>query len=159
MRTGLERLPEIIRAPRTDAIYACHSCLTKEPVSAIRPFIEAFTKPGEIVVDFFAGSGMTGLAGMSVNRRAHLSDISVLGKHIASGYLTNISPARMRKVADTVLTRARQAVGTRYVTKRQADGAKVETARTVWSFTYQCPSCCSEMVYFRYSVGTPAAKP
>jgi 16S rRNA G966 N2-methylase RsmD len=153
MRTGVKGLPEIIRAPRTDAIYACHSYLTKVPVSAIRPFIEAFTKPGEIVADFFAGSGMTGLAALSVNRRARLSDISGLGKHIASGYVTNISPARMREASDTVLARARQAMGTLYVTKRQADGAKVEMVRTVWSFTYQCPSCCFELVYFRYSVG------
>src|SRR5580704_10162599 len=121
MLAGVKGLPEIIRPPRTDAIYACHSYLTKVPVSAIRPFIEAFTKPGEIVADFFAGSGMTGLAALSVNRRARLSDISGLGKHIASGYVTNISPARMREASDTVLARARQAMGTLYVTKRQAD--------------------------------------
>jgi DNA modification methylase len=153
MLTGLERLPEIIRVLRTDAIYACHAYLTRVPIAAIRPFVEVFTKPGEIVADFFAGSGMTGLAALSVNRRARLSDISVLGKHIARGYLTNISQARMREAADIVLARARQSVGTLYATKRHADGAKVEMVRTVRSFTYQCPSCCFEMVYFRYSVG------
>src|SRR5579863_6239198 len=123
MLAGVKGLPEIINAPRTDAIYACHGYLTKVPVAAIRPFIEAFTKPGEIVADFFAGSGMTGLAALSVNRRARLSDISVLGKHIASGYLTNVSPVRMREAADKVLAKAREAAGTVYLTKRLADGA------------------------------------
>jgi hypothetical protein len=60
MLLGVKGLPEIINAPRTDAIYACHAYLTKVPIAAIRPFIEAFTRPGEIVADFFAGSGMTG---------------------------------------------------------------------------------------------------
>jgi len=85
MGANWERLPEIVTAPRTDAIYNCHSYLTKVPIAAIQPFIEAFTGPGDVVADFFAGSGMTGLAALSVNRRARLSDISVLGKHIAWG--------------------------------------------------------------------------
>ena len=57
-------LPEIVEAPRTDPIYNCHAYLTKVPVAAIEPFIRAFTDPGEVVVDFFAGSGMTGLAAL-----------------------------------------------------------------------------------------------
>jgi DNA modification methylase len=54
-------LPETIRAPRTDPIYNCHAYLTKVPIAAIRPFVEFFTQPGDVVADFFAGSGMTGL--------------------------------------------------------------------------------------------------
>ena len=57
-------LPEAITVPRTDPIYNCHAYLTKVPVGAIQPFIQTFTKPGEVVVDFFAGSGMTGLAAL-----------------------------------------------------------------------------------------------
>src|SRR5260370_40149199 len=153
LKVQLERLPESITAPRTDAIYNCHSYLTKVPIAAIQPFIEAFTEPGEVVADFFAGSGMTGLAALSVTRRARLSDISVLGKHIATGYITDVSAERLRKAADTVFAKARAALGSVYTTKRATDGALVEMVRTVWSFTYQCPSCAFEMVYFRHLDG------
>jgi DNA modification methylase len=157
MGANLERLPEIITAPRTDAIYNCHSYLTKVPIAAIEPFIEAFTEPGDVIADFFAGSGMTGLAALRINRRARLSDISVLGKHIATGYVTEVSAERLRKAADTVFAKAREAVGSVYTTKRGTDGALVEMVRTVWSFTYQCPSCAFELVYFRHlgGKGTP----
>jgi len=84
MGANLERLPEIITAPRTDAIYNCHSYLTKVPIAAIDPFIEVFTEPGEVVADFFAGSGMTGLAALRLNRRARLSDISVPVSRVGS---------------------------------------------------------------------------
>ena len=67
-KPNLNALPAVVNAPRTDAIYNCHSYLTKVPVGAIRPFIEVFTKPGEVVVDFFAGSGMTGLAAATSGR-------------------------------------------------------------------------------------------
>ena len=44
-------LPEVIHSPRTDSIYNCHAYLTKVPVSAILPFIEEFTEPGDLVGD------------------------------------------------------------------------------------------------------------
>ena len=140
-------LPETITVPRTDPIYNCHAYLTKVPIGAIRPFIEMFTKPGEVVVDSFAGSGTTGLAALTLNRRARLSDISVLGKHIASGYLTDAPARDIRAAADRVMASARKALGPLYMTKRGSDGAKVEMIRTIWSFTYRCPSCGDEMVY------------
>ena len=99
------------------------------PIGAIRPFIETFTKPGEVVVDFFAGSGMTGLAALTLNRRARLSDISVLGKHIAKGYLFDAPARDVRAVANQVMAAVRKAVGTLYMTKRGSDGAKVEMIR------------------------------
>ena len=142
------QLPETITVPRTDPIYNCHAYLTKVPIRAIQPFIETFTKPGEVVVDFFAGSGMTGLAALTLNRRARLSDISVLGKHIATGYLMDAAAPDVRAAANQAMTDAREALGTLYMTKRGSDGAKVEMIRTIWSFTYLCPSCGDEMVFY-----------
>lgn len=42
---------------------------TQKPVSALRPLIEAFTKPGAIVLDPFAGSGSSCIAAASCGRR------------------------------------------------------------------------------------------
>ena len=143
-------IPDVIAAPRTDPIYNCHAYLTKVPVAAILPFIDEFTKPGDLVVDIFAGSGMTGIAAAMQGRRAHLSDISVLGQHIALGYLTEVGPARLREAAKTVVSVARKAIGDFYRTVRTEDGATVEMVRTVWSFTYVCPKCQFKLVYFRH---------
>ena len=143
-------LPEVITAPRTDAIYNCHAYLTKVPVAAIRPFIETFSAPGETVVDFFAGSGMTGLAALTAGRKAILSDISVLGQHIATGYLTEVSPATLRSAADSVIKTARFALGGIYNTLRASDSTVVELTRTVWSFTYVCPACTEVIVYYEH---------
>jgi 16S rRNA G966 N2-methylase RsmD len=143
-------LPETITAPRTDPIYNCHSYLTKVPIEAIKPFIEAFTEPGDSVADFFAGSGMTGLAALSTGRSARLSDISALGQHIALGYLQNVDSSTLRAEGDRVLGTARKAIGDLYNTKRASDGERQEMIRTVWSFTYICPACSSPLVYFEH---------
>lgn len=143
-------IPDVVRAPRTDRIYNCHAYLTKVPVAAILPFIEQFTQPGEVVLDPFAGSGMTGIAAAMRGRRAQLSDISVLGRHIARGYLTEVGPTELRAAAQESVRAARQALNDLYTTKRESDGNRVEMARTVWSFTYVCPACSQSMVYFKH---------
>lgn len=157
MTPNLTGLPETIIAPRTDPIYNCHGYLTKVPIAAIEPFIESFTEPGDTIADFFAGSGMTGLAAVRAGRKARLSDISVLGRHIATGYLTAISPASLEDAATSVIAKAHTAIGTMYDAQRGEDGATVEMVRTIWSFTYVCPSCRHELVYFKHI--SPSGKP
>ena len=154
MTPKLDLLPETLTVPRTDAIYNCHAYLTKVPVGAIKPFIEAFSAPGELVVDFFAGSGMTGLAAQAVGRRAALSDISALGRHIALGYLTQVSPESLLQAADVVTKVARKKLGALYMTRRGTSLTEVEMVRTVWSFTYRCPACAKDLVYFEHVTPT-----
>jgi len=144
----LGEIPAVVRAPRTDSIYNCHAYLTKVPVDAIKPFIEALTRPGETVVDMFAGSGMTGIAATSLQRSAAMSDISVLGQHIARGYLTRVSPSETREAAALAISSARAELGEMYLTFRLTDGQPAEMIRTIWSFCYRCPSCGHLLTYF-----------
>jgi 16S rRNA G966 N2-methylase RsmD len=145
-----DSLPESLTVPRTDAVYLCHAYLTKVPLGAIEPFILAFSEPGETVVDPFAGSGMTGLAAERLGRRARVSDISVLGRHIGQGYATRVSPTELLEQMRAVVATARSSVGSLYQTTRLSDGRDVELVRTVWSFTYECPTCTTPLVYFSH---------
>lgn len=142
--------PNFIVAPRTDPIYNCHAYLTKVPVKAIQPFIEAFTGAGETIMDPFAGSGMTGLAAICLGRDAVLSDISVLGQHIACGYTAHASAESLRAAAESVVNTASRSLGDVYDVLRESDGTAIAMNRTVWSFTYRCPACNAEMVYYQH---------
>jgi len=67
------RAPEAaIRGGKGTPVYLAHSYPTKVPPEAIEPLIEHFTRPGDVVVDSFAGSGMTGVAAMRLGRHAYL---------------------------------------------------------------------------------------
>ena len=153
MTVAVDDLSDSIAVRRTDPLYNCHSYLTKVPIDAIAPFIRTFTNPGQVVADFFAGSGMTGLAALALGRHARLSDISVLGQHIANGYLVEVDDAGLLHVGAEVSDAARQAIGDLYQTLRASDGVTVDFVRTVWSFTYICPSCDYELVYFEHVNG------
>ncbi|MGC1520167.1 MAG: DNA methyltransferase [Steroidobacteraceae bacterium] len=152
-------LPDIIVAPRTDPIYNAHGYLTKVPVDAITPYISAFTEPGEVVVDMFAGSGMTAIAARIAGRSATVSDISALGRHIGQGYLTEVPSSDFRLFATKVIQGARTQLGELYLTQRSTDGASVEFVRTIWSFVYQCAACSADIIYYEAMASNEWAVP
>jgi site-specific DNA-methyltransferase (adenine-specific) len=47
---------------------------TQKPLGILRRIIRASSNPGELVLDFFAGSGTTGAACLELNRRFILVD-------------------------------------------------------------------------------------
>src|SRR5256885_9027881 len=51
-----------IKEGKNDPIYNAHSYHTKVPPRSIIPYILHYTKPGDLVLDPFCGSGMTGVA-------------------------------------------------------------------------------------------------
>lgn len=141
-------LSDVILAPRTDAIYNMHGYLTKVPVQAIVPLIEEFSPPSGVVVDMFAGSGMTAIAARLAGRNAVVSDISRLGQHIGLGYLSEVSPSGLSETADNIVAASKEKVGWLYRTIRQEDAVEVEAVRFVWSFVYECSSCGSAVKYY-----------
>jgi DNA modification methylase/predicted RNA-binding Zn-ribbon protein involved in translation (DUF1610 family) len=53
---------------KNDIIYSAHNYHTKVPPKAVMRYILHYTKPGDIVLDGFSGSGMVGVAAQSCGR-------------------------------------------------------------------------------------------
>jgi len=51
-----------IKEGKNDPIYNAHSYHTKVPPRGIIPYILHYTRPGDLILDPFCGSGMTGVA-------------------------------------------------------------------------------------------------
>jgi site-specific DNA-methyltransferase (adenine-specific) len=47
---------------------------TQKPLGILRRIIQASSQPGDLVMDFFAGSGSTGAAALELDRRIVLMD-------------------------------------------------------------------------------------
>lgn len=144
-----QALTRHVAVSRSDPIYGAHSYLTKVPVTAIRPFIEAFTEPGHVVLDPFAGSGMTGVAAAICGRKAVLRDINVLGRHIGTNYVNLVDPAQFRAAVEEAVARARQRVGDVYATRCDGCGKRAELSRTTWSIVNECRACGREVTFYR----------
>jgi DNA modification methylase len=147
MAVATPPLPTEVAVKRSDPVYNAHAYLTKVPYSAIVPFVEALTQPGDTVLDVFAGSGMTGVAAAITGRNAELRDISVLGQHIGQNYV-RLLQTDIRWAGASVIAGAVERLGLVYAT-RCADCEQVGTlSKTVWSFQYQCNACEEPITYY-----------
>ncbi len=90
--------------------YNFHYYLTKVPPESIVGLIHHYTNPGDIILDPFSGSGMTGVAVQMVNQGAKeeqryciLNDLSPAACHIARNYTAPASFELVRKAYSNML--------------------------------------------------------
>ncbi|CQR72613.1 DNA methylase [Sporomusa ovata DSM 2662] len=158
---------------KTDPIYKAHSYHTKVPHLAIVPSILHYTKPGDMVLDGFCGSGMTGVAaqwcgcapdeyrrtieanfvkqGLEMPewgaRHALLNDLSPAATFIAANYNLPFDATEFAKAAKQILAEVELEIGWMYETKH-TDGKSVGRIEyTVWSEVFTCPDCAGEIVF------------
>ncbi len=142
-------LPTSVSAPKTSFAYQAHSYPTKTPPEAIEPFIEACSEPGDLVVDPFCGSGMTGVAALQTGRRAILSDLSPGAVHVTKGHTQSIPSSGL---ADALGILDRRWMARRELALYGATcptcGSAGTARHTIWSETLTCPHCAAETVLF-----------
>jgi len=128
-------------AGKGSPLYRAHTYHTKVPPQGIEPFIRHYTAPGQVVLDPFCGSGMTGVAALATGRRAILSDLSPAAAFIAHHHCAPIDSDRFLAAVQDVLAAARRRTGQLYSTTCKRCGGDAEIVFTVWSERYRCPGC------------------
>ncbi|HDM8173911.1 TPA: DNA methylase [Vibrio harveyi] len=68
-----------VKEGKNDPIYNAHSYHTKVPYKAIMRYLLHYTEPGDIILDGFSGSGMTGVA---ANMCGNVMEIESLGYQV-----------------------------------------------------------------------------
>ncbi|WP_245860771.1 DNA methyltransferase [Candidatus Chloroploca asiatica] len=157
---------------KTDTLYTAHSYHTKVPYKAIVRAILHYTEPGDLVLDGFSGSGMTGVAAqvcatldselvlalqkewqtaertpLKVGaRRAVLNDLGPAASFISANYNLSFDVDAFEREAKRILAELRTELGWMYVT-RHSDGREGNINYTVWSEVFTCPNCSNEITF------------
>ncbi len=158
---------------KTDPLYRAHGYHTKVPHLAIVPSILHYTRPGDLVLDGFCGSGMTGVAAQWCGtappayrrtlerqwaaegraapawgaRRAVLGDLSPAAAFIAGNYNLPFDADAFARAARTLLDDAAAEVGWMYETLHADGTTRGRIDYTVWSEVFACPECAGEIVF------------
>jgi DNA modification methylase/DNA-binding XRE family transcriptional regulator len=132
-----------VQGSRNTDLYNAHSYHTKVPPEAIVPFIEHYTRPGDVVLDPFAGSGMTGVAAAQTGRRAILNDLAVVSAHLAFNHTRPCSSEALQQEFAALYARVRPAFAKMYRTER-SPGDNGYVIYTLWSRDAVCPACSHE---------------
>jgi hypothetical protein len=158
---------------KTDPLYKAHAYHTKVPHLAMVPSILHYTRPGDIVLDGFAGSGMTGVAvqwcesapssyrqtieqrwkqeGRTAPgwgaRRVVLNDLGPAATFIAANYNLPFDVRAFAKKAQRILDEVEHELGWMYETLHTDGKTKARINYTVWSQVFSCPECSGEVVF------------
>jgi len=156
-----------------NAFYKAHSYPTKVPHPAIMRFILHYTRPGDVVLDGFAGTGMTGVAAQACAnpdpkvraaieaelgadnvewgaRRAILGELGPSATFIAAGMNLPIDGDAFDRASQQLLDRFEREYGWMYRTNVTVGDDTFEAGidYTVWSEVFTCPHCGSEVVFY-----------
>jgi DNA modification methylase len=112
---------EDIKEGKNDPTYSAHSYHTKVPPRSIVPYILHYTQPGDLVLDLFSGSGMTGVAAQMCAdppadildsfpelkervgpRACILNDLSPAACHISYNYNTPIDLGALKQESERI---------------------------------------------------------
>jgi 16S rRNA G966 N2-methylase RsmD len=96
-------------------VYEQHAYWSKKPYGGIEVCLAALSRPGEMVLDPFCGSGSTLVAAVATGRHALGLDLSPAAAFIAAGYLRAVDPERLTTAGALALARARSACSDAYV--------------------------------------------
>ncbi len=154
-----------------DPMYMAHSYHTKVPFKAIMRYIFNYTRPGDIVLDGFCGSGMTGVAAQmcgSVNREmqfdfnqdipllefgkryAILSDLSPEATFLSYNFNVQFPINDFDSSAKYILSECHKECDWMYETTN--NGVRGTIEYTVWSDVYICNSCGAVLNLWEISV-------
>lgn len=136
-----------VREGRNDPLYNAHTFHTKVPPKAIMRFIEHYTSHGDLVLDPFCGTGMTGIAASQLGRASIVCDLSPIATFISRCYNFPILDGDIIE-AKNVLTKVKKDFSWMYETK-DPRGRLGQISFTVWSDILICPYCKAEVNYYK----------
>ncbi len=141
-----------IKAGKATAIYNAHSYHTKVPPQGIEPYINHYTNPGDIVLDPFCGSGMTGVAALVKGRRAILNDLSPAAVHIAYNYCTPVDADALRREYERIKITVKDEFDWLYKTTCDRCNGSAAIHLVIWSDVLECNRCSAELVLWDIAV-------
>ncbi|MFA9431438.1 DNA methyltransferase [Egicoccus sp. AB-alg2] len=133
-----------------DAVYSFHPYHTKVPPDVIRRLIEHYTQPGDLVLDAFCGSGMTGAAARRIGRNAVLVDLSPMATFVAGANVVSHDPVVSVNAMRNILHESKAKWG--HLFQTEEGGHQLAVNYFVWSDEFTCPDCQGEFCFFPHGV-------
>ncbi len=135
-----------IVAGKNTYVYDAHTYHTKVPPEGIEALIEHYTCSGDVVLDPFCGSGMTGVAATQIGRKALLSDLSPAAAFIAYNLNTPMNVDRYQDAVQHLLDDSYDLDSSLYTTHCRECGDTTNMLYMVWSYGVLCDHCDGEFV-------------
>jgi 16S rRNA G966 N2-methylase RsmD len=106
----------IVAKPHT-SMYLMHKYWARKPHNVIAEYIKAYSKPNDIVLDPFSGSGVTAIESLKLSRKAIAIDLDPLANFIARCTLLPLDLKEFSRVFQKIKKKTKETINTLYLTK------------------------------------------
>ncbi|MGH2516632.1 MAG: DNA methyltransferase, partial [Ktedonobacterales bacterium] len=130
--------------------YDAHTYHTKVPPQGIAELLKHYLPEGGLVLDPFAGSGMTGVASRVLGYDCILSELSPAACFIANRFVSKVNARAFEVAVASVLDEVDDLRSQLYTTTCRECGRATEILYTVWSYRVLCIACSHEFVLWDY---------
>lgn len=158
---------------KNNPIYNAHTYHTKVPHPAIMRYLMKYTQPGDIIVDGFAGTGMTGVAANACSnpepetrysiekegiltewgkRNVICNDLSSIASFIAYGFNKEKQLESYIEEVGCIIDAIEREFKWMYQTIDRATNKICDINYTVWSDVYSCGNCLNEFSFWDFAV-------
>jgi DNA modification methylase/predicted RNA-binding Zn-ribbon protein involved in translation (DUF1610 family) len=121
--------------------YDAHTYHTKVPPQGIVELLRHYLPQGGLVLDPFAGSGMTGVATRLLGYDCILNELSPAAALIARQFTAQIDPELFEAGVASILRETSAVREDLYTTNCRECGKATELLYVVWSYEVLCPHC------------------
>lgn len=131
-----------VSAGKNTYTYDAHTYHTKVPPQGIAEVIRRYLpKAPGLVLDPFAGSGMTGVAALTEGHDVILNELSPAASFISNRFTTRFDAGHFMHGVNVVCARLQELRSQLYSTTCRECSKTTEILHTIWSYQVACPKC------------------
>lgn len=157
MKTATRPFDGAVIAETHPPLYSMHKYWARKPHNVIAKYIEHYTKPGDVVLDPFMGSGIAVIEAVRLGRKGIGNDLNPIAHFITEMTAKPVDVVKLSKAFDRITAAVKNEINSYYTTicSNPHCGRKAVIANVVWKprgqvaeemflLKSECPYCATK---------------
>ncbi len=143
----------MVEGSKSSPSYLAHTYHTKVPPEVVEQAVRTFSLPGEVVLDPFSGSGMTGVGALAAGRRAILIDLSPSAAFLSRAHCAPVDLAAFERAVRRVTSEVSEEAAWLYQAACPSCGLGARLEKAIWTEVVACPACGAPIRVYEAALG------
>jgi DNA modification methylase len=138
-RTEIEHIDYAIIAQPHPPMYLVHKYWARKPHNVVSQYIQRYSRPGEIVLDPFGGSGVTAMEAIKADRKAISIDLNPMSAFLIGNTLSQVDSREIEEEFRRIGIKLKERINGLYETKCPKCGKTAIVLATIWDREKETP--------------------
>ena len=120
-------------------MYLIHKYWARKPHNVVSQYIQRYSRPGDIVLDPFGGSGVTAMEAIKAGRKAISVDLNPMSAFLIENTLSQVDSREIEEEFGRIESRLKGKINDLYETKCPECGQTSLVLATIWDREQNTP--------------------